>query len=76
MTEAVKEVIRFAFEEDGVYKISTGCLTENHASHGVMKKCGFIKEAEFKSFVWHDNCLKDWVEYRLMKDEWRSGGEK
>ena len=74
ITEAVKEVIRFAFVEDGVYRISVGCLTENCASERVMKKCGFIKEAEFKSFVWHDDCLKDRVEYRLLKDEWKSGG--
>ena len=72
MTEAVKEVIRFAFEDDGVYRISTGCLTENYASEGVMQKCGFIKEAELKSFTWHDGAIKDRVEYRLLGDEWKS----
>ena len=70
MTEAVKEVVRFAFEDNGVYRISTGCLSENRASERVMQKCGFIKEAEFKSFVWHDGAIKDRVEYRLLKDEW------
>ena len=72
-TEAVKEVIRFAFEDDGVYRICTGCLSENRASERVMKKCGFIKEAEYKSFAWHDNCMKDRVEYRLLKNEWETG---
>ena len=72
MTEAVKEVIRFAFEDDSVYRISTGCLSENRASERVMQKCGFIKEAEFKSLIWHDGKMKDRVEYRLLKNEWKS----
>ena len=70
MTEALSEVIRFAFEDNSVYRISTGCLTENRASEKVMQKCGLIKEAEHKSYTWHDGRLKDRVEYRLLKDEW------
>lgn len=71
MTEALSEVIRFAFEDDDVYRISTGCLSENRASERVMQKCGLIKEAEYKSFIWHDGQMKDRVEYRLLKDEWK-----
>jgi len=70
MTEALNEVIRFAFEDDGVYRISTGCITENRASERVMQKCGFTKEAEFKCYTWHDGRIKDRVEYRLLRDEW------
>lgn len=69
-TEAVKRVIQFAFTENDVYRISTGCIKENTASEKVMIKCGMIKEAEFKHYVWHDGRLKDRVEYRLLKDEW------
>jgi ribosomal-protein-alanine N-acetyltransferase len=69
MTEAVREVIRFAFEEGGIYRIETGCLRENLASERVMQKCGFIKEADRKDYVWHDGKLKDRVEYRLLKEE-------
>jgi len=70
MTEALNEVIRFAFEDNDVFRISTGCLSENHASERVMQKCGFIKEADFKSHTWHDGVMKDRVEYRLLRDEW------
>jgi ribosomal-protein-alanine N-acetyltransferase len=70
MTEALKEVIRFAFAADDVFRISTGCLKENRASERVMQKCGMIKEAELKSFTWHDGQMKDRVEYRLLKEEW------
>jgi ribosomal-protein-alanine N-acetyltransferase len=71
MPEAFTEVVRFAFEEDNVYRISAGCLTENVASERIMQKCGMIKEAEYKSHTWHDELMKDRVEYRLLKDEWK-----
>lgn len=70
MTEAFLEVIRFAFEDNGVYRIETGCISENRASERVMQKCGLVKEAARKECVWHDGRLKDRVEYRLLKDEW------
>ena len=70
VTEAMHEVMRFAFEDDGVFRLETGCLAENIASERVMQKCGLIKEAERKQSVWHDGRMKDRVEYRLLKDEW------
>jgi len=71
MTEAMREILRFAFEDGGVYRIGTGCLAENRASERVMQKCGMIKEAEHISHTWHDGRAKDRVEYRLLRDEWR-----
>jgi len=70
MAEAVREVLRFAFEDDNVFRINTGCMAENRASERVMQRCGLIKEAERKAFAWHDGRMKDRVEYRLLKDEW------
>ncbi len=69
VSEAVRELIRFAFEENDVYRISTGCLSENIGSEKVMQKCGFIKEAEHKNVQWHDGKAKTRVEYRLLKSE-------
>jgi ribosomal-protein-alanine N-acetyltransferase len=75
VTEAVKRVIEFAFEEDNVYRISTGCVKENVGSEKVMQKNGMIKEAEFKEYVLYDGKLKDRVEYRLLKNEWQRSAE-
>lgn len=71
VTEAAREVIRFAFEDAGVIKIETGCLKENKGSEKVMLNLRMVKEADYKMHVWHDNQLKDRVEYRLLKDEWK-----
>ena len=69
-TEAVKAILSYAFTLDGVVRMSVGCLTENTGSERVMQKCGFIREAEFKQFVWHEGSLKDRVVYRLLTNEW------
>ena len=69
-TEALKRVMEFAFIENDVYRIQIGCNKENIYSERIMQKCGFIKEAEFKEYVFHDGKLKDRVEYRMLKKEW------
>jgi ribosomal-protein-alanine N-acetyltransferase len=69
-TEALKKVLEFAFIENNVYRIRTGCLKENNFSERIMQKCGFIKEAELKDYVFHDGKLKDRVQYRMLKNEW------
>ncbi len=71
MSEAVERVLEYAFTEDGVTRVNTGCLAENVGSEQVMKKNGMVKEAELKDHVWHDGKLKTRLEYRLLKDEWK-----
>ena len=70
-TEAFRRVLEFAFEENDVYRVSTGCLSENYGSEKVMIKCGLIKEAEHVDFQWHDGKLKNRLEYRMLKGEWK-----
>lgn len=69
VTEAFKKVIEFAFLENNVYRITTGCLAENVGSERVMQKCGLIKEAEHVDWEWHQGKMKTRLEYRLLKDE-------
>ena len=68
-SEALKKVIEYAFTEDNVYRITTGCLAENKGSERVMQKCGMIKEAEHVEYEWHDGRMKNRLEYRLLKSE-------
>ncbi len=70
-TEALQAVLRFAFEQDNVYRVSTGCNADNKASERVMQKCGMIKEAHFVQKVWHDGKLCDRAEYRLLRPEYQ-----
>lgn len=70
VTEAFKRVLEFAFLENDVYRVTTGCLSENVGSERVMIKCGMIKEAEHIEWEWHDGKMKNRLEYRLLKSEW------
>ena len=72
VTEAFKKVLEFAFLENDVYRVTTGCLAENVGSEKVMIKCGLIKEAEHIEWEWHDGKMKDRLEYRLLKKEWEA----
>lgn len=76
-TEAFRELLRFAFEEDGVYRVTTGCLQENRGSERIMQKCGLIKEAEHVDWQWHEGRMKTRLEYRLLGPEYEriKGGE-
>lgn len=71
-TEAMARVVRFAFEEDGVYRLSTGCLQENRGSERIMQKCGLIKEAERPGWTWHEGGMKTRVEYRMLREEYEN----
>lgn len=72
VTEAFQRVLEYAFLENNVYRITTGCLVENAGSERVMQKCGLIKEAEHVDWEWHQGKMKTRVEYRLLKNEWRT----
>lgn len=72
MTEAVQGLFRYAFIEDGVYRVNTGCYAENKASERVMQKCGMVKEGHFVKAAWHDGQMKDRLAYRLLKEEWEA----
>ncbi len=47
-TEAIREVIRFAFEEMGMHRIEAECETENSRSIRLLERCGMTREATRK----------------------------
>ncbi len=75
-SEAFWRVLEFAFLEDDVYRVTTGCLQENKGSERVMQKCGMKKEAERPCWEWHDGAMKARVEYRLLRQEFQLEAEK
>lgn len=69
-SEALRKVLEFAFVENNVYRVTTGCLAENKGSERVMQKNGLVKEAEHMDYEWHDGKMKTRLEYRLLRTEW------
>ncbi len=68
--EALRGVLRYAFDEGGVLRVACGCVAENRASERVMQKAGLLWEYERKQAVWHEDRLLDRVGYRLLRQEW------
>jgi len=52
-TKAVKELIRFAFLELNLSKLTASCLKSNVASMRIMEKCGFTQKIETKERIWY-----------------------
>ncbi len=71
VTEALHKVLEYAFTQNDVYRVTTGCLAENIGSEKVMQKNGLIKEAEHLDYEWHDGKMKTRLEYRLLRNEWK-----
>lgn len=70
VSEAFTRVLQYAFSENDVYRVTTGCLAENIGSEKVMIKCGLVKEAVHLDWEWHDGKMKTRLEYRILKREW------
>lgn len=70
-SEALKKILEFAFTQNNVYRVTTGCLIDNKGSERVMLKNGMIKEAEHVDYEWHDGKMKTRLEYRLLRNEWK-----
>ncbi|MEA4832675.1 hypothetical protein SDC9_103462 [bioreactor metagenome] len=76
MTEAVREMIRFAFEELNMNKVSALHDTENITSGKVMQKNGMKQEGLLREHsVRKDGSRGDLAVYAILKREWSERNE-
>lgn len=69
MTEALKAIISFGFNNLQLNKIYANHLVENVASGFVMQKAGMILEGEFKEHHKVNGVFRDMRQYRILKSE-------
>lgn len=69
-TEALEELLRYAFEEDGARRMDMTCVADNVRSARVIEKCGFAFEGERRGYEWHVDSVKSRRYYGLLKEEW------
>ncbi len=69
MPEAVKEVIRYLFEDVGLDVILCGHFLSNHQSAAVQRKCGFRHYA-FGTYKTRFDTIEDDETNILSKEEW------
>jgi RimJ/RimL family protein N-acetyltransferase len=72
-TEAVRELIRIAFDELGLRRLIANCFADNESSWRLMERVGMrreiytVKESLHRSGEWLDG-----MSYALLADEWRA----
>lgn len=75
-TEAAQIVIRFAFEQRGLHRLTSECNTRNTASWRLMERLGMRREGHsLQSLLLHDKWYDEY-HYALLRDEWLTCKEK
>ncbi len=64
--EAIKEIVKFAFENENVHKVLGGHFSFNMQSASVNKKLGFIYEGRQREIIKYQGKLVDAIEYSLL----------
>lgn len=65
--EALKAVLDYGFTKINLHSIEAIIRPENTASIKLIEKAGFIKEAYFKDYVYHNGRFWDELVYSLIK---------
>jgi len=70
VTEAVRTMASFCFQELGVDKVLIRCASTNKASRAVAERLGFVIEGVLREqFIW-DNEAHDIVVYGMLRRDW------
>lgn len=71
MTEAVRHILDFAFDEVGCNRIEAGTDDDNPRSHGLLRKLGFQHEGMFRQRLFYKEKYWDEHWFGLMKADYR-----
>ncbi|GAA1563616.1 GNAT family protein [Kribbella sancticallisti] len=72
-TDASRTLVRFAFEELGLHRVSAAIGPENLASVAVVKRLGFSYEGRIRHHVFTNDAWRDSLLYSLLENELRLG---
>lgn len=70
VTEAMKSVIKYGFEQLNLNRIESHCEHENMGSWKVMEKCGLKYEGTLREKVFIKNRFRSMKMYSILKAEW------
>ncbi|MFJ7747454.1 GNAT family N-acetyltransferase [Peribacillus sp. NPDC097295] len=67
--EAVREVLRFSFQELELHRIAALAFPNNLASTNLLRKVGFLEEGKLRDFIYLNNHSQDVLIFSLLKAE-------
>jgi len=70
-TEALKEVIRFGFEETHLNRVEAFVVPEAHRSIRVLEKLDFKKEGTLREYGYWNNRYWNELIYSLLRRDWK-----
>ncbi|WML27432.1 GNAT family protein [Neobacillus sp. OS1-33] len=68
--EAIKEVLRFSFNQLGLFRIGAVVYPENEASINLLLKLGFTKEGLLRGYIHQNEQFHDTYVLSLLKPDW------
>jgi ribosomal-protein-alanine N-acetyltransferase len=68
--EAIKEVLRFCFNQLDLFRIGAVVYPENEASINLLLKLGFTKEGLLRGYIHQNDQFHDTYVLSLLKPEW------
>ncbi|MRG87160.1 GNAT family N-acetyltransferase [Salinibacillus xinjiangensis] len=71
-SEAVSEVLRYSFEELGLFRMGAVTYPQNKTSIHVLKKFGFSKEGVLRGYIYQNQQSHDACVFSLLRSEWSS----
>jgi [ribosomal protein S5]-alanine N-acetyltransferase len=71
MTEALRELIRIAFEELRLHRIEANIMPRNQASLQVVERLGFLPEGLAKQYLYINGVWEDHLHMTLLHPNWQ-----
>ncbi len=68
-SEAVKEIIRYSFDEIGLYRMGAVTYPQNSPSILLLKKLGFSEEGKLRGYLYQGNQSHDALIFSLLQPE-------
>lgn len=69
-SEAIKEVLRYSYQELKLNRIGAVVYLENEASSNLLQKLGFKKEGVLRDYLFQNNSYHTTSMFSLLKREW------
>lgn len=69
-SEAIREVLRYSFDELDLYRMGAVTFVENDASTYLLKKIGFIKEGVLRGYLYQRQTSHDAFVFSLIQPDW------
>jgi len=70
-TEAVRELVRYLFDDLNVHRVIANCDPANFTAHHLLERVGFRQEGCFVDSLWYKGGWASELWFAILEREWR-----